>query len=332
MTLVARDEADIVDAQISYHLNAGVDFVIAIDHRSVDGTTEILQSFARDGYLRLMRRDDEHIRQAEWVTYLARLAATEHEADWVINSDADEFWWPRASSLKEALGAVPASYGVVYAPMCYFLPRRGSGPFYDVMTVRLLQGAPINNPLSRYRPSVKAAHRASEGIVVLRGNHEVEHGGRRLTSWYPLEMFHFPDRSPEQCARKYANTVSGWPMGGREPGAFVLAAQNAMERGGIEENFDNLAVTDADLTEAARDRTLAHDTRLRDVLRRLRSNANDRFLLPHEVAAELEMAPPSPLDDTRHSLDVSALAAADLIRMSRNVDDLGRRAAGLGTR
>ena len=36
-TLVVRDEADIVDAQIAYHLNAGVDFVIASDHDSLDG-------------------------------------------------------------------------------------------------------------------------------------------------------------------------------------------------------------------------------------------------------------------------------------------------------
>ena len=34
MTLLVRDEADIVDAQIAYHLNAGVDFVVATDNRS----------------------------------------------------------------------------------------------------------------------------------------------------------------------------------------------------------------------------------------------------------------------------------------------------------
>lgn len=39
MTLVARNEADIVDAQLAFHLHAGVDFVIATDHRSDDGTT-----------------------------------------------------------------------------------------------------------------------------------------------------------------------------------------------------------------------------------------------------------------------------------------------------
>jgi hypothetical protein len=42
MTLMARDEADIVGAQLAFHLNAGVDFVLATDHRSSDGTAEIL--------------------------------------------------------------------------------------------------------------------------------------------------------------------------------------------------------------------------------------------------------------------------------------------------
>ena len=329
MTLVVRDEADIVDAQIAYHLNAGVDFVLAIDHRSVDGTTEILESYAQDGYVRLIRRDDEHIRQSEWVTSLARLAATEHDADWVINSDADEFFWPRARSLKEALQAVPVEFGVVYAPMCYFLPRRGNGPFYDLMTVRLSQGAPINNPLSRYRPSVKAVHRASERVVVLRGNHDVRNGGERLKNWYPLEMLHFPDRSPDQCARKYANTVSGWPSDGREPGAFVIAAQHAIAESGSEVRFDQLAVTGADLAAAESTRTLYEDTRLREALRQLRSPDGGRFLRPGE-APRRALVPPTGEDIGRHALDVAALASADLIRMSRDVDDLERRAAALG--
>ena len=56
MTLVVRDEVDIVDAQIEYHLNAGVDFVLATDHDSRDGTTDILEKYVRDGYLRLFRK------------------------------------------------------------------------------------------------------------------------------------------------------------------------------------------------------------------------------------------------------------------------------------
>ncbi len=57
MTLLARDEADIVDAQIAFHLAAGVDFVVATDNASSDGTTEILQRYERAGVLRLLREE-----------------------------------------------------------------------------------------------------------------------------------------------------------------------------------------------------------------------------------------------------------------------------------
>ena len=70
MTLLARDEADIVDAQIAFHLHAGVDFVIATDHGSEDGTREILERHEREGHLRLIRQDVPEVRQAEWVTHM----------------------------------------------------------------------------------------------------------------------------------------------------------------------------------------------------------------------------------------------------------------------
>jgi hypothetical protein len=80
MTLLARDEADIVDAQIAYHLPAGVDFVVATDNRSGDGTTEIFERYARDGVLHLIREPGDDLRQSEWVTRMARHLASRSRA------------------------------------------------------------------------------------------------------------------------------------------------------------------------------------------------------------------------------------------------------------
>ena len=49
MTLLVRDEEDIVEDHLIYHLNQGVDFVVATDNRSVDGTAATY-SIAFDGW------------------------------------------------------------------------------------------------------------------------------------------------------------------------------------------------------------------------------------------------------------------------------------------
>ena len=86
----------------------------------------------------MIREESEVARQSEWQTRMARLAATEHGADWVITSDADEFWWPRAVSIPEALAAFPVEYGVARALTRNFVPPYDDhGWFGDRMTLRL---------------------------------------------------------------------------------------------------------------------------------------------------------------------------------------------------
>jgi hypothetical protein len=174
MTLLCRDVADVVDAHLAFHLNAGVDFVIATDHRSEDGTTEILERYARDGLLHVIREESEEFRQPEWVTRMARLAATDFGADWVVNSDADEFWWPRGADLKDLLSAVPDRYGLVRGHWRTFPPRPDDGRFFaERMTVRLAPTAPINDPTTPWRPNAKVIHRADPEVIVRMGNHTV---------------------------------------------------------------------------------------------------------------------------------------------------------------
>jgi Glycosyl transferase family 2 len=203
MTLLVRDEADIVDAMLSFHLNAGVDFVIAMDNNSVDGTTEILEAYAGEGVLHLIRQHDvDYFQQGDWVTQMARLAATDFGADWIINADADEFWWPRGGSLKDIFAAVPPQFGRVYAMVRHFVPRPETEDFFaERMTVRICNpGFEKNNP---FGPRSLIAHRAEREIALNDGRHATQTSLRALNGWYPIDMLHFPIRSLAQCELKY---------------------------------------------------------------------------------------------------------------------------------
>jgi hypothetical protein len=181
--LVVRDEADIVDAQIAFHLNAGVDFVIATDHDSGDGTTEILESYSDQGYLHLIRETGKN--RDSWRTRMARLAATEYGADWTIDCDADEFWWPRGESLKEILAAIPRRYTAVQGLIRPFVSQPDDGTFFaEQMTVRR-SGQSTSNGGNTFEHALKAVNRVDPiGLVPLR-------------SWYPIEILDFGTRGRE---------------------------------------------------------------------------------------------------------------------------------------
>jgi hypothetical protein len=312
-----------VEANLAHHLNAGVDLVVATDHRSSDGTTEILESFARDGYVHLLREDAQEFRQPTFVTRMARLAATELGADWILHADADEFWWPRGSSLREVLEAVPARYGIVQGLMRYFIARPDDGKFFaERMILRLTSTAPINDPSSRFRPTAKVAHRPDPKVEVGLGNHSVKSDTLvPMRGWCPLEVLHFPVRTAAQCERKYVVTHDSWPSGGRPPGTFVEQAYDALRKEGADGYYASLAVDDGAGDRGLEDGTLVEDTRLRDVLRSLRDG--ERFRRAG-TGSRLALPRPNVLDETAYAADVAVLTEADEVRVLRRLDELER--------
>jgi len=312
MTLRTRDEADIVDSQISFHLNAGVDFVVATDHRSEDGTVDVLESYARSGHLHLLREGGDQMQEGDWATRMSRLAAAEFGADWVIPSDADEFWWPRGGSLKEVLASVPSRYGIVRALLRQFVPRPDDDAFFaERMTVRVSGSAPINDPNSLFRPNLKSIHRGDPGVTLSAGAHTLLDSSLvPLRGWYPVEFLHFPIRSFEQCNRKYANLRASL---GASRNAYYDEVARARASGGFKEFYESLVIDDAALDRGRRDGSLVIDTRLRDALR---TSAD---------GGELTFPRPSVVDDAAYAVDVAALGEADVVRLQRQVDTLEQR-------
>jgi hypothetical protein len=328
MTLLVRDEADVVDAQIAFHLHAGVDFVIATDNASSDGTTAILERYERSGRLRLLREPGRQIRQSEWVSRMARLAATEHAADWVINSDADEFWWPRGGSLKEVLGTVPARFGVIRGCWRHFLPIvEGDAFFAERMTVRL--GAPAHPGAKEtvFHAHQKVAHRARPDVVIEAGNHNAEAPGLEpLRSWHPIEVLHFSFRSAAQAERKARGSWIRNPH--HYPALHQVRLDDALRAGDVEAFFESLAVSDSALAQGLADGTLAVDTRLRDALRSLRRE--DGTFAPPENGVRLDFPRPPAAADAAYAAEASVLVEIDgIVRAEQRVEALARRLRAL---
>jgi hypothetical protein len=299
-----------------------------MDNGSTDGTTEILERYERAGVLRLIREPASDMRQDEWVTSMARLAATTHGADWVINSDADEFWWPRDGSLKHVLATVPTRFGVVRGSWRHFLPRPDDGVFFaERMTVRLAVPAHPGDKRTIFHAHQKVAHRADPDVEVEAGNHNAEAPGLfPLRSWHPLEVLHFSFRSVPQLERK---ARGGWLRNrDYEPTLHQLLLDEAFRESRMKPFYETHAVDDDTLAAGLADGTLEIDTRLRDGLRALRDE-DGSFALPGDVP-RLDFRRPSAAADAAYAAEASVLAQIDgVVRAEQRVRALEDRLVSL---
>ena len=114
MTLLVRDAADLIEANLRYHRAQGVDLFVIGDNGSTDGIARDPRAVParRAGRGSSASGGSARQVQAEGRTKLARMAC-ELGADWVIHNDQDEFWWPLTGDLKQALAAIPERFGLV---------------------------------------------------------------------------------------------------------------------------------------------------------------------------------------------------------------------------
>lgn len=270
MTLLVRDEEDIIEQNLRHHLAAGVDHFIVMDNRSTDGTKGIVDEYVRNGVVDYIFEGADDYAQTVWVTKMARLAASKYGADWVINSDADEFWWPhRRAGLKSALARVPLGIEALQVRRHDFAPRplEPGQQWLDEMVYRRTRSV---NAVGQPLPP-KVCHRAALDSSVSQGNHRVSRDGRELQAveTNAISILHFPVRTLAQLTRKIANGGAAYGRSKLPPGVGHAwrALYSMYQRDGLDAYFDELLVTDDDLPGALADGQLVVDGRLRDRLR-----------------------------------------------------------------
>jgi len=101
MTILIKNEIDIIEKNIRYHAKKGVDSFVIMDNNSTDGSRELLDELKKEFEITII--DEKGVyNQAKWMTKLSNIAKEKYNPKWLIPNDADEFWYSE-KSLKEVL-------------------------------------------------------------------------------------------------------------------------------------------------------------------------------------------------------------------------------------
>jgi hypothetical protein len=175
-TVFDGEDAEAAEANVAFHLAAGVDLVLAVVRD--DRVAAALQAFG--DRVRVERGGGDR----ELRTGLARRAVTDHGAEWVISADAAELWWPRGENLKEVLAPIPERYTIVQGL------RRDFPPGEDTRRSSPEDGkGAVLRPVFRADPAVVVD---DDGMVSLPRSVP-------LRAWYPIEVMYFgPPAHPQE--------------------------------------------------------------------------------------------------------------------------------------
>jgi glycosyltransferase involved in cell wall biosynthesis len=220
MTLCIRDEADIIRHNIDFHLKQSVDFIIAIDNGSVDGTREILVEYEKKGVLHLLEEGDYTYRQELWVNRMGRIALEDYKADIIFHCDADEFWESKTGNLKDELFKEAGTDVLVVNLVNVLLEDRDAAESFPhdsrhavvnpIETNNFEEDSKGKNLyLFRYPPKV-IFKTNKKFLVVTKGNHAIANMDSTINLKVSREItiWHYPLRNKVQFFTKVKNMGS----------------------------------------------------------------------------------------------------------------------------
>ena len=154
MVLRAGGDEEVLEANLSFHLCAGIDGIVVLDASGEGSASALLKRLPFGDRVRIAPQTVATAsRSGIW-----RWAVREHRADWLIELEWNEFWWPRAASFRDALSAVPFGFNAAQAVVRTLVPTAADGPFEERFTMRLSPRGPSVDP--RWRPDRRFAVRA----------------------------------------------------------------------------------------------------------------------------------------------------------------------------
>ncbi|MBU2965626.1 glycosyltransferase family 2 protein [Amphritea sp. 2_MG-2023] len=214
MTLLVKNEVDIIEKNIRFHHSQGVDAFCIMDNGSTDGTQDIIAKLQKEFEI-FLEINLEKYNQGPWMTYLAKKSRQLFNADLIISNDADEFWVASTGNLKNHLSP---SDSIVTVPRYNFLQSIDdmsskvcfSKSLYKVVSPILYskeqQESKAELALLLAKISPKVIVNPNGLLKIKGGNHRAKHlkfwGHRECND---IEVHHYPIRNYSQFENNIIN-------------------------------------------------------------------------------------------------------------------------------
>lgn len=227
MTLVVKNEEDIIEQNIRFHYAMGCDGFIVSSHNCTDRTDLILEKLKQEGLvLEIIKRNSPNHQHSTWVNEMVRLAQKKYHADWVINADADEFYYSNSLNLKQSIlesegGNALWVDSIFIFPedrkdwlnSTYFVTR----PFQKFEAEALgIADNPLYTEFIGSQGCTKVIHETKGFKGVCDGNHDVHMSCRKKIHAADIRLYHYHIHSYlgwEQKVARWADTVFLMPEG-----------------------------------------------------------------------------------------------------------------------
>ena len=255
MSILVKNEADIIETNIRFHASQGVDSFLVMDNASDDDTSDILRELTKEFDVHVVHNPSTDYQQEQWMTGLAFQARKELGADLVISNDADEFWSVRGgASLKTALATKDS---IVTVPRYNFIQSleamNANEPFWDCMNKVVspivysrddqLKRAGLAMPLVKISPKVIVN---PKGLIKIKGgNHRAKH----LRKWADrytddIEVHHYPIRNYQQFEKNIINRKRLLEADANtRMGVHYKRWVELLNQGELECEFDNMSLS-----------------------------------------------------------------------------------------
>lgn len=270
MTLLVKNEAQMLEHNLEFHHRMGVDGFIVTDNNSTDETPEILERYRRRGWiLEIIQETATDYEQKQWVDRMVWLAKTKYRADWIINADADEFWYAPSGLLKSEMEHTSAN--VLACEMRSVYPEDNVPWTAWRRTVRYVADYETYG-LSLYsifeRQNKKVAHRTAGYLQISMGNHKVKMLPQRERRSH-IVVYHYNVRGRAQFMTKMINGGKQLEQHkGRHGGRHWRYFYALYKAGRLEEEYNRVIGLPA-IDRLTRDGYVREDNPMPEMFRRL---------------------------------------------------------------